>query len=67
MPSGALGFKRLLPKAFDLKLSISRLIILPNSPEPFTEFKLIPFSSANFFAKGEAIILPFEFSFVSIN
>ncbi len=35
-------------------------MILPPSPLPLTSAILIPFTSANFFAKGEALILPFE-------
>ena len=34
------------------------MIILPPSPEPDTIAISIPFSSANFLAKGDAIILP---------
>ena len=37
--------------------SISFLIILPPSPEPLTFVRFIPFSSAIFFAKGEALSL----------
>jgi hypothetical protein len=41
------------------KLSISLLIILPESPEPSIVFKSIPFSIANFLAKGDAIMRSF--------
>ena len=54
------------PPADPLKFSISRLMILPPSPEPLTCWRLIPFSSANFLARGEAINLPLWFSFATI-
>ena len=40
------------------KDSISLFIIRPPSPDPFTLAIAIPFSSANFLAKGEAMIRP---------
>ena len=46
--------------------SISFLIILPLSPEPEIFDRSIPFSSASFFANGDALILSsFEFIFFS--
>jgi len=36
------------------------LTILPASPLPLTLLISIPFSAANFFASGEAFILPFS-------
>ena len=40
-----------------LKFSMSSFIILPPSPDPFTIDISTPFSDANFFARGEALIL----------
>ena len=37
---------------------MSLLIILPKSPVPLTRARLIFLSSANFFARGEAMFLP---------
>ncbi|GIS31335.1 MAG: hypothetical protein Ct9H90mP3_1310 [Flammeovirgaceae bacterium] len=46
--------------------SISFLIILPPSPEPEIFDRSIPFSSASFFANGDALILSsFELIFFS--
>ena len=60
MDSNSFGIEGLLiPPDNCWKLSISLLIILPKSPEPSIVLKSIPFSIANFLAKGEAIIRSF--------
>ena len=39
-------------------MSISAFVILPPSPVPLIEVMSIPFSVANFFARGDAFTLP---------